>query len=406
MPREGNARKGSLLATVLFALAAVTAAVADDTPGVSATEIKIGNTMAYSGPASAYSVIAKLENAFFKMVNDQGGVAGRKINFISLDDGYSPPKTLEQVRRLIEQDRVALLFDTTGAACNSAIQKYVNQKQVPHLFLGTGADKFGDYQHYPWTMGFQPSYRTEAQIYAKYVLKEKPNAKIAILYQNDDFGKDYPTGMKDVLGDNFDRMVVAASYETTDATIDSQITSLQAAGADVLLVAASPKFAAQAIRKVHDLDWKPMFFMTYTSTSIASVINPAGPQNAIGIISAGFVKDPADPNSKNDTGMNEWRNFMAKYMPGADTADGNYLFAYAVSKAMLQVLKQCEGNFTRENIMKQAANLHDLELGTLLPGIKVNTSPTNYHPIRQLQLGKFDGTHWVPLGDLVTGAGN
>jgi branched-chain amino acid transport system substrate-binding protein len=384
---------GSLLATVLFALVAATAAAAEDTPGVTETEIKIGNTNPYSGPASAYSVIAKLETAFFKMVNDQGGVAGRKINFISLDDGYSPPKTLEQVRRLIEQDQVALLFDTTGAACNSAIQKYVNQKEVPHLFLGTGADKFGDYQRYPWTMGFQPSYRTEAQIYAKYVLKEKPNAKIAILYQNDDFGKDYPAGMKDVLGANFDKMVVTASYETTDPTVDSQLTSLQAAGADVLLVAASPKFAAQAIRKVHDLAWKPLFFMTYTSTSIGAVIKPAGPQNAIGIISAGFVKDQADPNSQNDTGMNEWRDFMAKYMPGADTTDGNYVFAYSISKAMLQVLKQCEGNFTRENIIKQATNLHDLELPTLLPGIRVNTSPTNYHPIRQMQLGKFDGTH-------------
>jgi branched-chain amino acid transport system substrate-binding protein len=395
-----------LVAAVLFALVAATAAAADYTPGVTATEIKIGNTIAYSGPASAYSVIAKLEAVFFKMVNDQGGVAGRKINFISLDDGYSPPKTLEQVRRLIEQDHVALLFDTTGAACNSAIQKYVNQKQVPHLFLGTGADKFGDYQHYPWTMGFQPSYQTEARIYAKYILKEKPNAKIAILYQNDDFGKDYPAGMKAVLGDSFEKMVVTASYETTDPTIDSQLTSLQAAGADVLLVAASPKFAAQAIRKVHDLDWKPLFFMTYTSTSIAAVINPAGPQNAIGMISAGFVKDQADPNSRNDTGMNEWRDFMAKYMPGADTTDGNYVFAYSISKAMLQVLKQCEGNFTRENIMKQATNLHDLELPTLLPGIRVNTSPTNYHPIRQMQLGKFDGTHWIPLGDLVTDAGN
>jgi len=394
------------VAAVLFALVAATAAAADYTPGVTATEIKIGNTIAYSGPASAYSVIAKLEAVFFKMVNDQGGVAGRKINFISLDDGYSPPKTLEQVRRLIEQDHVALLFDTTGAACNSAIQKYVNQKQVPHLFLGTGADKFGDYQHYPWTMGFQPSYQTEARIYAKYILKEKPNAKIAILYQNDDFGKDYPAGMKAVLGDSFEKMVVTASYETTDPTIDSQLTSLQAAGADVLLVAASPKFAAQAIRKVHDLDWKPLFFMTYTSTSIAAVINPAGPQNAIGMISAGFVKDQADPNSRNDTGMNEWRDFMAKYMPGADTTDGNYVFAYSISKAMLQVLKQCEGNFTRENIMKQATNLHDLELPTLLPGIRVNTSPTNYHPIRQMQLGKFDGTHWIPLGDLVTDAGN
>jgi branched-chain amino acid transport system substrate-binding protein len=398
--------KRSLLATVLFALTAAAPAVAADTPGVTATEIKIGNTNPYSGPASAYSVIAKLETTFFKMVNDQGGVAGRKINFISLDDGFSPPKTVEQVRRLIEEDQVALLFNTLGTACNTAIQKYVNQKKVPHLFLSTGADKWGDYQHFPWTMGFQPSYRTEAQIYSKYILANKPDAKIGVLYQNDDFGKDYLVGMKEVLGDKFDKMVVTASYEATDPTIDSQITSLQAAGANVLLVAAIPKFAAQAIRKVHDLDWKPLFFLSNTSTSIGAVINPAGPENAIGLISAGYVKDPNDPNSKNDVGMNEWRDFMAQYMPGADTTDGNYLFAYAVSKAMLQVLKQCEGNFTRENIMKQATNLHDLELPTLVPGIKVNTSPTNYHPIRQMQLGKFDGTHWVPLGDLITGAGN
>src|SRR6202166_160817 len=240
MPREGHARKRCLLATVLFALAGTTPAVAEDTPGVTATEIKIGNTDAYSGPASAYGVIAKLETAFFKMVNDQGGVAGRKINFISLDDGYSPPKTVEQVRRLIEEDQVALLFNNLGTACNSAIQKYVNQKQVPHLFLSSGADKWGDYQHFPWTMGFQPSYRTEAQIYAKYILKEKPNPKIAILYQNDDIGKDYLAGMKDVLGDKFDKMVVTASYETTDPTIDSQIASLQGAGANVLVVGATP----------------------------------------------------------------------------------------------------------------------------------------------------------------------
>src|SRR3984957_8646424 len=394
------------LVTTVCGLTAAAPVIATDTPGVTATEIKIGNTDAYSGPASAYGAIARLETAFFKRVNDQGGGAGRKINFISLDDGYSPPKTVEQVRRLIEEDQVSLLFNTLGTATNSAIERYVNDKKVPQLFISTGADRFGDYQHFPWTMGFQPTYRTEAQIYAKYILKEKPNAKIAILYQNDGLGKDYLAGMKDALGDNFDKMIVTASYETTDPTIDSQITSLQAADADVLLAGATPKFAAQAIRKVHDLDWKPLFFMTYTSTSIASVMNPAGPQNAIGIISAGFVKDPADPNSKNDTGMNEWRDFMAKYMPGADTTDGNYVFAYAVSKAMLQVLKQCEGNFTRENIMKQAANLHDLELPTLLPGIRVNTSPSNYHPIRQMQLGKFDGTHWIPLGDLVTGAGN
>jgi branched-chain amino acid transport system substrate-binding protein len=398
--------KRSLLATVLFALTVTAPAVADDTPGVTATEIKIGNTFAYSGPLSGYSVTPKLETAFFKMVNDQGGVAGRKINFISLDDGYSPPKTVEQVRRLIEEDQVALLFNTQGTACNSAILKYLNQKQVPHLFLSTGADKWGDYQHFPWTMGFNPSYRTEAQIYSKYILANKPDAKIGILYQNDDFGKDYLAGMKDVLADKFDKMVITASYEATDPTIDSQITSLQGAGANVLLVAASAKFAAQAIRKVHNLDWKPLFFMSYVSTSVGEVIKPAGPENAIGMISARYTKDPNDPTWKNDAGMNEWRDFMAKHMPGADTADSNYVLAYSVSKVMLQVLKQCEGNFTRENIMKQAANLHDLELPTLMPGIKVNTSPTNYRPIRQMQLAKFDGTHWVPFGDVITGAGN
>jgi branched-chain amino acid transport system substrate-binding protein len=389
--------KRSLLATVLFALTVAAQAVADDTPGVTATEIKIGNTFAYSGPLSAYSVIPKLETAFFKMVNDQGGVAGRKINFISLDDGFSPPKTVEQVRRLIEEDQVALLFNTQGTPTNSAIQRYVNEKKVPHLFLATGADKWGDYKHFPWTMGFQPSYRTEAQIYAKYILKEKPDAKIAILYENDDFGKDYLAGMKEVLGDKFDKMVVTASYEATDPTIDSQITSLQGAGANVLLVAASAKFAAQAIRKVHDLDWKPLFFMSNVSTSVGAVIKPAGPEKAIGMISARYTKDPNDPTWKNDAGMNEWRDFMAKHMPGADTADSNYVSAYSHSKAMLQVLKQCEGNFTRENIMKQAANLHDLELPTLLPGIKVNTSPTNYRPIHQSQLAKFDGTRWGPV---------
>jgi branched-chain amino acid transport system substrate-binding protein len=398
--------KRSLLATVLFALTAAAPAVADDTPGVTATEIKIGNTDAYSGPASAYSVIAKLETAFFKMLNDQGGVGGRKINFISLDDGYSPPKTVEQVRRLIEEDQVALLFNTLGTPTNSAIYRYVNQKQVPQLFVSTGADKFGDYQHFPWTIGFQPSYRIEAQIYSKYILDNKPNAKIGILYQNDDFGKDYLVGMKDVLGDNFDKMVVTASYETTDPTIDSQITSLQGAGANVLLVAAIPKFAAQAIRKVHDLDWKPLFFMSNVSSSIGAVIKPAGPENAIGIITAGYLKDPNDPMWKNDAGMNEWRDFMAKCMPGADTTDGIYVYAYAVSKAMLQVLKQCGDDLSRENIMKQAANLDDLELPTLLPGIKVNTSPTNYHPIRQMQLSKFDGTIWASLGDVITGAVN
>jgi branched-chain amino acid transport system substrate-binding protein len=403
---ENMLQRRRFFGTILLALVAAGPVAAEDLPGVTATEIKIGNTNAYSGPASAYSVIAKAESAFFKMVNDQGGVAGHKINFISLDDGYSPPKTLEQVRRLIEEDQVALLFNTLGTPTNSAIQRYVNEKKVPHLFISAGADKFGDYQHFPWTMRFQPSFRTEAQIYAKFILKEKPGAKIAILYQNDDLGKDYVAGVKDILGDNFEKMVVTASYETTDPTIDSQITSLEGASAGVLVVAATPKFAAQAIRKVHELDWKPLFFLSNASASVGAVIKPAGPENAVGIITAGYVKDPTDPHWKNDPGLNEWRDFMTKYMPGADTNDGSYVFGYSLSKAMLQVLKQCDGNFTRENIMKQASNLHDLEIPTLVPGIRVNTSPTNYHPIRQMQLAKFDGTHWVFFGDVISGAGS
>ena len=379
-------------------------AAAADLPGVTATEIKIGNTNAYSGPASAYGVISKTEAAFFKMVNDQGGVAGRMINYISYDDGYSPPKTVEQVRRLIEEDQVALLFNTLGTPSNTAIQKYVNQKKVPHLFISTGADKWGDYKNFPWTMGFQPSYRTEAQIYTKYMLAQKPGAKMAILYQNDDFGKDYPAGVKDVLGDKYASVVAKeVSYETTDATIDSQMTSLQASGADVLLVAATPKFAAQAIKKVHDLGWKPMFFLTNVSTSVGAVMTPAGVENGVGIITTDYRKDPTDPAFKNDPGMNEWRAFMAKYMPGADLTDNNYVFGYGVSTLMLQVLKQCDGDFSRTNIMKQAANLHDITIPVLLPGIKVNTSPTNFHPIRAMQLQKWDGKSWERFGEVIEG---
>jgi len=372
-------------------------------PGVTATELKIGQTMPYSGPASSYGVIGKLETAFFNMVNDEGGVGGRKINLISLDDGYSPPKTVEQVRRLVEVDQVAFLFNTLGTPTNTAIHRYVNQKKVPHLFLSTGADKWGDYKAFPWTMGFQPSYRTEAQIYTKYVLETQPNAKIAILYQNDDFGKDYPAGVRDVLGDKFDKMTVTATYEPTDPTIDSQITSLRASGANVLLVAAIPKFAAQSIRKVADIGWKPTFIMSNVAVSVATVINPAGPENAIGMLSTNYIKDPTDPRWANDAGMQEWRDFMAKRMPGADVTDLSYVFAYSVSKTMLHVLKQCNGDFSRENVMRQAANIKDLEVPTLLPGIKVNTSPTNFHPIRAMQMMRWDGKTWVPFGDVIEG---
>jgi branched-chain amino acid transport system substrate-binding protein len=409
--RTGNVARAMVGTLLLTALAGgvwfgcMPAARAEDLPGVTATEIKIGNTDAYSGPASAYGVIAKTETAFFKMINDQGGVAGHKIDFISYDDAYSPPKTVEQVRRLVEEDQVAFLFNTLGTPTNTAIQRYVNQKRVPQLFVATGADKWGDYAHFPWTMGYQPSYRTEAQIYAKSMLLQNQHAKLAILYQNDDFGKDYLAGVKDVLGDKYSSVLVKeASYETTDPTIDSQITALQASGADFLLVAATPKFAAQSIRKVHDLNWHPTFFLTNVSTSVGSVMAPAGAENGTGIITTGYAKDPTDPAFKDDAGMGQWRAFMAKYMPGADLTDANYVYGYGVSTVLMQVLKQCDGDFSRANIMKQAANLHDAPDPVLLPGIKVNTSPTNFHPIRAMQLQKWTGTTWERFGDVIEGS--
>lgn len=396
-------RRHALAGIGVTLLAGTTRSRAQTVVGVTTAEIKIGHTIAYSGPASSYGVIGKLESAFWKMVNEQGGVAGRKINFISYDDGYSPPKTVEQVRRLIEEDQVAFLFNTLGTPTNSAIQRYVNQKKVPHLFVATGADKWGDYQRFPWTIGFQPSYRIEAQIYARYVLQNVKDPKIAILYQNDDFGKDYPAGLKDVLGEKFDKMTVLATYETTDATVDSQLNTLQASGANVLLVVAIPKFAAMAIRKVYDLGWKPTFIMTNVSISVGSVLTPAGPEKAVGMLSTNYLKDPVDPSWASDSGMQQWRDFMAKYMPGADTTDASYVYAYGVSMTMLHVLRQCNGDFSRENVMKQATNIHDLELPTLLPGVKVNTGPTNYHPIRQLQMMRWDGKTWVRFGPVIEG---
>ena len=382
------------------------ARAAEETPGVTATEIKIGNTMPYSGPASAYGVIGRAESAFFKMVNDQGGIAGRKIDFISLDDGYSPPRTVEQIRKLVEQDGVAFIFQSLGTPPNSANEKYLNAKKIPQLFVATGANKWGNYKQFPWTIGWQPSYRIEAQIYAKYIQAHKPDAKIGLLWQDDDFGKDYVAGVRDVLGDKFDKTVVkSVSYEVTDPTIDSQIVSLQSAGVDTLIVAATPKFAAQAIRKVYDIGWKPLFFMTNVSISVGSVLKPAGLEKAVGIVTALYGKDPTDPAWKDDPGMNEWRAFMAKYMPGADLTDVSYVYAYGVSMTMLQVLKQCGNDFSRANIMKQAANLHDLQIPTALPGMTINTSPTNYHPIVQEQLARWNGSTWERFGDIIAGSG-
>lgn len=367
--------------------------------------LKIGNTMPYSGPASSYAAIGKTETAYFAMLNRQGGVGGATIDYISLDDGYSPPRTLEDARRLIEQDRVDFLFNTLGTPTNTAIERYVNQRKVPHLFLATGADKWGDYQQFPWTIGLQPSYRTEAQIYAKYILKTKPDAKIGFLYQNDDFGKDYLKGVQDILGPNWDKYVVKSlSYEATDPTVDSQITSLQASGADVFVCAAAPKTAAQTIRKAHDLNWKPMFFLTNVSISAGSVMKPAGAENGVGIITSGYLKDSTDPEWKNDEGMNTWRAFMAKEMPSADLSDNNYVYGYLASRVLHHVLMQCKGDFSRENVMKQATSINPpLEVPVLLPGIRVSTSPTNYHPIRAMQLQRWDGTKWVRFGDIIEG---
>ena len=366
--------------------------------------LKIGNTMPYSGPASAYSSVGKADMGFFKMVNDQGGVAGRMIDFISLDDGYSPPRTVEQVRRLVEQDKVDFLFHTLGTPTNTAIERYCNQRKVPQVFVATGADKWGDYKQFPWTIGWQPSYRTEAQIYTKYMLKENPKARLGILYQNDDFGKDYPTGVRDVLGGDWDQRVTKSiTYEVTDATIDSQIVDLQNSGANTLLVASTPKFAAQAIRKVHDLNWRPMFFLTNVSISVGAVMRPAGPENAVGIITTLYLKDPADPSWDNDAGMQGFKQFMAKYVPGGDITDAGYVAGYAVSHTMRHVLQACNGDFSRPNVMKQVLSLHDLENPMLLPGIKLNTSPTNYHPCRALQPARWDGKTWVRFGEVIEG---
>ena len=382
----------------IFALASVVittalASAAEQTvPGVSDTEIKIGNTMPYSGPASAYGIIGKTEAA--DMLNEQGGINGRKINFISRDDGYSPPKTFEQVRQLVEQQNVLLLFSTLGTPTNTAIHQYLNENKVPQLFVSTGADKWNDPKHFPWTMGWIPSYGTEANIYARYILTNLPTAKIAVLYQNDDFGKDYLNGLRKGLGEKADKMIVATqSYETTDPTVDSQIVSLQGSGADVLLTAAIPKFAAQAIRKVYDIGWRPTHFLTSVSNSVGTVMKSAGLEKGVGIISAAFVKDPTDPQWQETTEYREWLAFMKKYNSSANTADIQAVVSYSYAQTVTFVLKACGDNLTRENVMKEAANLHNFALPMLLPGITVSTSPTDFAPVKQMQLEKFDGKH-------------
>jgi len=394
-------------AAVLMAAGGLALAAGQYGPGASDTEIKIGNTMPYSGPASAYGTIGKGETAYFNMINEQGGINGRKINFISRDDGYSPPKTVEQVRQLVEQDQVLLTFNLLGTPPNTAVQGYLNDNKVPQLFVATGADKWNDPKNHPWTMGWQPSYRIEARIYGRYILKNWPKAKIAVVYQNDDFGKDYLTGLREGLGDRADKMIVASNtYETTDPTIDSQIVAVQGSGADTLLVAAIPKFAAQAIRKVADLGWKPNFFMTNVSASVKSVMQPAGLDKSQGIITAGYLKDPNDPQWQNSAEYKGWLEFMKKYYSGGSLADVNNVYAYSAAETMVHVLKAAGNNLTRDNVMKQAASINDLKLPMLLPGIAVSTSATDFAPIKQMQLQKFEGETWKLFGEVISGSGS
>jgi branched-chain amino acid transport system substrate-binding protein len=369
--------------------------------GATDKEIKIGQTMPYSGPASAYGTIGKAEQAYIKMINDQGGINGRKINLISLDDSYSPPKAVEQVRKLVEQDEVLFLWQTLGTPTNTAIHKYVNQKKIPHLFLATGATKWGDPKNFPWTMGGQPAYQIEATIYARYLLKTKPDAKIAVLYQNDDYGKDLLKGLKDGLGAKASMIVKEASYEVADTTVDSQILSLKDSGADTMFTFATPKFAAQSIRKVYDIGWKPLHFVNNVSAQVTSVLMPAGLEKSIGLITASYIKDINDPQWANSPDIKAFQEFMKKYYPDGDPKEYNNAYGFMQGHMLVQMLKQCGDDLTRENVMRQAANLKNVELPMLLPGIKVNTSPTDFFPMDQQQLGKFDGKEWKNFGELI-----
>ena len=371
-------------------------------PGATDTEIKIGNIMPYSGPASAYGTIGKVEAAYFKKINEEGGINGRKINFVSVDDGYSPPKAVEMARKLVEEDEVLLIFQSLGTPSNSAIHKYMNVKKVPQLFVATGASKWGDPKNFPWTMGFNPSYQVEAQIYAKYILQHQPSAKIGVLYQNDDYGKDYLKGLKDGLGDKAAKMIVSeVSYETSDPTVDSQIVTLKGSGADTFVNVTTPKFAAQAIRKAYDIGWKPVQYLNTVSASVGAVLTPAGLEKSVGLISVAYIKDATDKQWDNDPAMKEFLAFMQKYYPDGNVADGSNPYGYSAAQTLVQVLKQCGDNLTRENVMKQAANLKDLQLPLALPGIKINTSPSDYYVFEQMQLGKFDGKQWVGFGDVI-----
>jgi len=387
----------------LFLSCSTTLAQHANPPGVSDSEIKIGQTMPYSGPASAYGTIGRVEIAYLAMINEHGGVNGRRVTMMSLDDALSPPKTVEQTRRLVEQEKVLLMFSTLGTPTSMSVRKYLNANKVPQLFIASGATAWGDFENYPWTIGWQPNYQTEAHVYAKYILEHAPEAKIGVLYQDDDYGKDYLKGLRDGLGEGADKMIIAAaSYETSDPTVDSQVVSLQSAGATVFFNGGPPKFGAQAIRKAHDIGWQPLQFLASVSTSIGAVLVPAGPEKAKGIISIVYFKDPTDPKWRDDQGYKDWLAFMQKYYPDGNLADNFNVIGYSTVQTLVEVLKRCGDDFSRENIMKVASHL-DLELPMLLPGIKISTSPSDFRPIKQLQLQRFDGAHWVPFGDIIGG---
>jgi branched-chain amino acid transport system substrate-binding protein len=395
-----------MLATCLIALlltAIPAAAQKKYDVGATDTEIKVGQTMPYSGPASAYGTLGRAEAAYFQMINDQGGVNGRKITLISLDDGYSPPKTVEQVRRLVEQDQVLMIYQSLGTPTNTAIQRYLNAQKVPQVFVATGATKWGDPKNYPWTIGWQPSYHAESLIYANYLLQTKSEAKIAVLYQNDDYGKDYLNSLRAGLSVKSKSILKEVSYEVTDASVDSQIVTLQASGADTFFIFATPKFAAQAIRKTYDIGWHPLQFVNNVANSVGTVLQPAGPEKAEGLISSFYLKEPTDPQWLKDKGYKDWVEWMKKYYPQGDLADLGNVYGYTVAQTLVQVLQQCGDDLTRENIMRQAANLKNLELPMLLPGVKLNTSATDFYPLEQMQLARFDGKRWVLFGEVLSG---
>jgi len=370
-------------------------------PSASGREIRIGNIMPYSGPASAYATIGKVEAAYFKKVNDEGGISGRKIRFISVDDGYNPAKAVEMARRLVERDQVLLIFNPLGTPSNTAIRGYMNKKKVPQLFVASGASKWGDPEHFPWTMGGQPNYQSEGRIYAQHILKRRPNARIAVLYQNDDYGKDYLQGFKDGLGAEAKRIVAEASYEVTDPTIDSQIIALRSSGADVFFNISTPKFAAMAIGKAYDLGWHPIQYLNNLSISVGSVLKPAGLEKSIGLISVAYYKDPTDKRWEDDPAIKEWKAFMQQYYPQGNASDSLNVYGYLLAQMLEQVLRQAGDQLTRANVMHAAANLKDLQLPLALPGVKVNTSPTDYFPFESMQLQRFDGKQWVLFGEVV-----